>query len=164
MRVFSFIIVALGAVGAFIGLKQYGGAYGMVYGLGISLAVAVPVALIIAFVMEKLGDTANKLYMGTGGMETAREQLRARLNAIRIQKRLGKNDEALKAVNAVLDETPRFGEAMLLKAQILAEGFNNTREAFACCEKALSMQRKGDPVYQWASNYHDELMNKVRWS
>jgi len=67
-------------------------------------------------------------------------------------------DQALKAVNNILNRDPEFSEALFIKAQILWEGFKNSAAAKGNLKKIIEIKKdKNEPFYRWASNLLDEL-------
>ena len=54
-------------------------------------------------------------------------------------------------------------EALLIKAQILWEGFNNSAAAKGNLKKIIEIKKdKDEPFYRWASNLYDELTETER--
>ena len=57
---------------------------------------------------------------------------------------------ALKTVNKLLGEEPKYSSALNLKGQILLEGFKETRKARLCFEKVLKQAKPGSEDYKLA--------------
>lgn len=160
IKIYCGLFGAMGFLGILAGYLLYGGVRGSALGLSTAALISIPLTIIVAFFLGKLGNAAGKLYIGGHGSATVREQMQGELNTIRFLKRQDKYDEALQAINAVLQKDPDFGEALLLKAQILAEGFNKIETAIGYCKKIIQMKDKDETAYRWACGYYGELKNR----
>jgi tetratricopeptide (TPR) repeat protein len=119
---------------------------------------AAPLSVLYALTVEKLGTgLGNKLTGWSSKKIPFEEQFSADLAKARFCKGKGQYKEAIDLLNEVLKEYPEFPEALLLKAQILWEGFENRGAALKNLEKTISLVQDDDPVYRWAMNYHSEL-------
>jgi tetratricopeptide (TPR) repeat protein len=83
----------------------------------------------------------------------------ANMENARHSKRQSKFQEALKAVNEVLDKIPDYPEALFLKAQILWDGFGNYEQAVNYLDKVLQLVGEDEGLYRWASTYYNEMQN-----
>jgi hypothetical protein len=54
-----------------------------------------------------------------------------------------------------------FNEALLLKAQILAEGFGDIQGAKKCLTKALQSEPKYTQLFQWCETLYRELTTQT---
>ena len=98
------------------------------------------------------------IYGGGHGAWSEREQLEGDLNTVKYYKMRKEYDQALKTVANILKRDPEFSEALLIKAQILWEGFKNSAAAKANLKKITDIKtNKNEPFYRWASNLYDEL-------
>ena len=70
-------------------------------------------------------------------------------------------DDALLTIEEVLARDPDFVEALLLKAQILWEGFEDAKAARRCLFKILVVEPDETAVFhRWALNLYKELPQK----
>ena len=56
-------------------------------------------------------------------------------------------------VNNLLHQDPDNSEVMLLKAQILWEGFGNAPTAKGCLNKIRELTSEDDKFHRWATSY-----------
>ncbi len=61
-------------------------------------------------------------------------------------------DAALKEVNVLLKEEPRFINALILKGQILLEGFKKYEEAKGCFSRVLALTEPNEEQYKLANS------------
>jgi len=109
---------------------------------------------------DKTGELLGDAICGTGreGQWSREELINIELNQVRCAKMKGYPKQALIHVNAILALEPDFPEALLIKAQILWEGFGNAGAAQAHLEKLMRVNRdKNDRYHRWARNLYDEL-------
>jgi len=111
------------------------------------------------FVLDKFsGGTSSLIYGGGNGTWSKREQLGGDLNTVKYYKMRKEYDQAFKTVNNILNKDPEFSEALLIKAQILWEGFKNSAAAKGNLKKIIEIKKdKDEPFYRWASNLYDGL-------
>ena len=87
-----------------------------------------------------------------------RKQPASDLNAVRYHKLCHQFDDALLKIEEVLAKDPDFVEALLLKAQILWEGFEDRNAASKCLLKILAAEPDEKAVFhRWALIFFDEL-------
>ena len=65
--------------------------------------------------------------------------------------------EALIIVNEILEKYPNFPEALLLKAQIVWEGYDNKELALRNLDMVMELVRDDAPIHRWALNYYHEV-------
>ena len=98
------------------------------------------------------------LYGGGRARITLREQLEAELTKARVSKTEKRFAEALATVENVLAKDPQFPDALLLKAQILWEGFADGPTARSTVMQVLHLEKdKSAPVYRWAGELYKEI-------
>ena len=133
----------------------YFGTIGVIIAFILSLVIT-PLTM---FVLDKFsGGTSSLIYGGGHGTWSEREQLEGDLNTVKYYKMRKEYDQAFKAVNNVLNSDPKFSEALLIKAQILWEGYENSTAAKANLKKITEIKMdKDEPIHRWASNLYDEL-------
>jgi hypothetical protein len=95
-----------------------------------------------------------------------REGLKNNMNQARYLKRSGDYANALKTINLIIRIDPDFPEALLLKAQILWEGFENHRAANPLIGQVLMTTSKEEALHQsalWlATDIEDALADSNR--
>ncbi len=109
---------------------------------------------------DKTGEFLGDAFCGTGreGQWSREELINIELNQAKCAKMKGCHKQALIHVNAILEIEPDFPEALLLKAQILWEGFGNAGGAQAHLDKLMRANTDKNGRYQrWARNLYDEL-------
>ena len=80
------------------------------------------------------------------------------LNIVRYHKLCHQFDDALIKIDEVLAKDPDFVEALLLKARILWEGFEDAKAARQCLLKILAGAPDEKAVFhRWALNFYEEL-------
>jgi tetratricopeptide (TPR) repeat protein len=66
--------------------------------------------------------------------------------------------KALATLETILARDPDFPDALLLKAQVLWEGFADEPEARKCVIRILHhVKDKASPVYRWAGELYKEI-------
>jgi len=127
----------------------------------IFLLCSIPFSIIYAFAVEKLGSRLG----GTGRSNrkvTPRELHSADLAKARFSKAKGQFKEALNIINEVVEKDPEFPDALLLKAQILWEGFENRELALKYLNKVIELVQEDDLIRRWAVNYYHEIIKYHR--
>lgn len=129
---------------------------------GIKIAIILlgtPVAALAVMVITGfIGGSAGMLYSGGRSRVTLREQLEGELTKVRVSKTEKRFEDALATVESVLAKDPEFPDALLLKAQILWEGFADGPAALSTAMKVLHLETdKTAPVYRWAGELYKEI-------
>lgn len=89
------------------------------------------------------------------------EQLEGDLNRVKVHKMNARFDPALEMVDTILAQCPDFAEALLLKAQILWEGYRDQAGARLCLIRiSKSVPDRTDPVHRWAANLYHRMSSK----
>lgn len=146
------------------GLGTYFGLYydlsvltGLIIGLTTGMA-AFGLTRGIKKMVAMLGNTPSK---GHTMRKSLRDELQHNIHQASYLKRSGDYQNALNTANLILKIDPDFPEALLLKAQILWEGFQNEKAASAIVGQVLMMTRKADAIHQralWlATDMDDEI-------
>jgi len=126
--------------------------------IGITLAGALAGTLVVVLITGAAGRSAGTLYSGGGARLTLREQLEGELTRARVSKTNRDFEDALATLESVLAQDPDSPEALLLKAQVLWEGFADGPEALKCALKILHLEKdKTSPVYRWAGELYKEI-------
>lgn len=76
----------------------------------------------------------------------------------RFSKSKGQFKEALIIINGVLEKNPKLPDALLLKAQIVWEGYGNKELALRNLDKIIEQGQDDAPVHRWAVNYYHEVI------
>jgi tetratricopeptide (TPR) repeat protein len=97
---------------------------------------------------------------------TVHERLAGELVKARLMKASNRFDEALEIINRTLDRLPDYPEALLLKAQILWEGYADYPGAKACLQQVIRMERtkneQDEIVRRWCENLLREMLAEKR--
>jgi tetratricopeptide (TPR) repeat protein len=132
----------------------------------VGLAAAAGISVLIGSATPIFDDTPAGSVVNTGLGPTrntmpVRKQLASDLNLVRCHKLCHRFDDALLAIEEVLVKDPDFVEALLLKAQILWEGFEDAKAARGCLLKILAVEPDEKAVFhRWALNMYKELTRK----
>jgi len=160
---FFLMLMVLGCIGFFYGFQtagKLGGFVGVVIG---ALAGGVAYVL-IRVVTGGSGGIAGSLFSGRRPSWSLREQLGGTLSQARHYKGKNKMDDALRKVNEVLEQDPVYPEALLLKAQIMWEGYDNLDAAKKYLLTALTKTPKDDFSRGRIESFYRELVRieKIR--
>jgi len=135
--------------------------YGQIFVLSIvfNLIASAIVSLIVLFILNGLGGgSVNILYGMKRTSWDLRDQLAGYLSIIRCHKMNKRFDQALRAVNVMLFKNPDFPEALLLKSQILHEGFGNLGATKGYLKKLMEVEPdKSSAINRWASCLFNEI-------
>lgn len=123
---------------------------------------AAAVCLVVAFgavtVAGRIGAAAGGLYGGRRPNWKVEERYAADLSRVKVQKMSKNYDAALQIVESVLVEQPHLNEALLLKAQVLMEGFDRRLEARQCLITIFRSEPKHTRLYQWSAKLYKEIV------
>lgn len=115
-------------------------------------------AIIVMIITGFVGGSVGMLYGGGRGRVTLQEQLEGDLTKARVSKTEKRFADALAMVESVLAQDPEFPDALLLKAQILWEGFADSPAARSTVMRILHLEKdKATPVYRWAGALYKEI-------
>jgi hypothetical protein len=131
------------SIGSFYGLRLASGfMIGMLMGF---------MALILCKVIKKgISLMIGSEFGGRTASRSLRDELKHSINQVRYLKKNGDFQNALKTVNLIVMIDPNFPEALLLKAQILWEGFENHRAASPIIGQVLMTTSTEDAIHQQA--------------
>lgn len=160
-KIFIFILIWLFSVpfGYYYGISYWGnGVAGAVMGFVLG-AVLTAVGLLVAGKMESL----ILIFARDRKADfSPREQLESDLQQIRYHKMRKEYDIALKKVNDVLKLDADFPEALLLKAQIIWEGFGNRGSAVSCLNKIQNtVSDRQSSIYRWSCSLLKEIKEQA---
>ena len=120
---------------------------------------SIPLCILYAYIVEKLGSGLGGILSDwTTRKFSRREQLSADLAKARSSRSGARFEEALSIINGVLDKDPEFPDALFLKAQILWDGFENSRESKDCLRRLMQTVPHEEPLHRWASSFFDEII------
>jgi hypothetical protein len=107
---------------------------------------------------EGLGGLSANLLYGTGRHGwSLRDQLEGDLSRLRVHKMNGRLEQALATAEDILDRDPHHPEALILKAQILKEGYGDLKTAKACLKSVLMSGTEQDSAARrWADSLYRE--------
>lgn len=143
----------------FSGLGLIGCTVCGVLGVVVAAFVSAISTMVAIFLSDKIGAGVADTFYGTGkASRSLREQLSGELNQVRHHKMQERFDQALGIVDGVLDKDPDFPDALLLKGQILWEGFEDSAAAQGYFKRVMKVvPNKNETLHRWASNYYKEL-------
>ncbi|MEE4262735.1 MAG: tetratricopeptide repeat protein [Desulfobacteraceae bacterium] len=139
-----------------------GASSGAIVGLAAAAAISVLIGSATFIFAETPGGGAVKAcFAPTRNTMRGRKHLASDLNVVRYHKLCLRFNDALLAVEEVLAKDPDFVEALLLKAQILWEGYQDGKAARACLLKILAVEPDDNAVFhRWALNLYQDLKVK----
>ncbi|CAK8713356.1 hypothetical protein GCAAIG_02675 [Candidatus Electronema halotolerans] len=126
------------------------------------ILIMIPINFILPLpIMLVINWTANffvSMYSGGGRSATLTEQLAGELNKCRYLKSEKRFAEALQTADFILEQMPEHAEALLLKAQILHEGFADLRGAKQCLRQIMRLELPPESTTrQWAKGMLEEV-------
>jgi len=157
LRVAGLAIPFLCLLGLYLGYVHWGlhGAIGGALGAGL---VGLALSALIMYVLDAAGGAASNLVSGRReAVWTTREQLQGVLSQARFNKDNGDYTVAFNYINQVLQKDPDFPEALILKAQILWEGFSRADAAIPFLEKVLTLDDCDKMLLNQARLLHSDL-------
>jgi len=139
-----------------------GASSGAIAGLAAAAAISVMLGSTTSIFTATPGEGAAitrsgpaRSTMGVGRQRTSD------LNVVRYYKLCHRFDDALIKVEEVLAKDSDFVEGLLLKAQILREGFEDGNAARECLQKILAVEPDEKAVFhRWALNLYQELSDE----
>ena len=134
---------------------------GFLKGFFMAAGISLFATLIIMFAAEKFSNIVKILYGGRKNIISTREQMQSVLRAARLAKMKKDYSKAIGIVNVILLQDPNFYEAMLVKAQILSEGFNNTDGAKKYLKKVITHTQPDESVHIWSSTLYKQLIRNT---
>jgi len=161
LKSLSWALPSLCLLGLIYGFKR-GGSKGAVIGFFLCAFLSVGASLLTLFISDKFGDLAGFLYKGPKANWSIKERLEGSLNQVRYHKMNQRFPRALLKIEEVLAKDPNFSDALLLKAQILWEGFDEAIEAKRCLETIIKTTPKTDNHYQWASTFYADIVKEEK--
>lgn len=149
----AFVLLFLSSLLPFILLFGYSG-------IILSFFISGLLSPIIVKVTDKIGHRVAKSFYGGFGQSstTPRERLAVDIERAKYFRRLKRYDKGLRIVNRVLEKDEAFPEALLLKAQILLEGFGMHETAGGYLRRVMELvPDKSDKLYRWAAALSEKL-------
>jgi len=131
-----------------------------VTGLFLAAVLCLLISALTVFISGSLGGIAGGLYGGREPIWSIQERYSADLSSARVQKMNKQYDKSLLIIDKVLIKQPDFNEALFLKAQILAEGFDDIYDAKKCLTRILQTEPKHSQLFQWSDSLYKELVKK----
>ena len=159
LKTFMWFFSVLTLLGFFAGL-MVGGLYGAFLGLVIGGVASIILSNIVMFVLDRsVENIVSLLYGGRKQAKSQGELLANDISLVKHRKMRKEFDEALKIVNRILNVDPEYPEALLLRAQILWEGFGNSSAAIKYLKQIIEKkENEQTPIHRWALSLHDELV------
>jgi len=153
----SWALPFLSLLGVIYGYKL-DGVRGAFIGFFLCAVASVIASLLTMFISNKLGEFAGFLYKGPKANWSVKERFEGDLNQARYHKMNKRFDQALLKLEEVLAKAPVFADALLLKAGILWEAFDESIEAKRCLETILQTTSENDNFHTWASTLYAEIV------
>ena len=154
IEIIRFLTIYGVCFGVFLVIQIFTGAVPVLF----LLAVPIVMAIIIMFALNKFGNAFGKGFYGGRRMPfSIDEMVRGELDKVRFSKRNGRFEEALRITDELLNKAPDYPEALLLKAQILAEEYGYHETARKCLQKILDTVPGDKEVHRWAVNYLEQI-------
>jgi tetratricopeptide (TPR) repeat protein len=151
IKTFFWVFIPL----CFIGYFYFGSIKGLLISFGSSLVITA----FIVFIAEKFSNVAKILYGGRSAILSDSEQLQSLLSTARLAKMNNNYSKAMAIIDDILEQNPEFYEGMLVKAQILHEGFNKTDKAKKYLIKVIDNTEPDDNVHIWSATLYEQLKN-----
>jgi hypothetical protein len=137
-----------------------GASSGAIAGLAAAAAISVLLGAATSIFTGTPGGGTDTLSGPTKSTMAVRTQPASDLNIVRYHKLCHQFDDALIRIEEVLAKYPDFAEALLLKAQILWEGFEDGEAARGCLLKILAAEPDKKAVFhRWALNFYEDMTN-----
>ncbi len=156
-RVAGLTIPFVCLLGLYVGYA-YWGLSGAFSGVLIAAVIGLLISAIVMFLMNTVSGAASNLISGRREAVWAiREQVQGVLSQARFNRENRDYPAALSFVNKVLEKDSDFTDALLLKAQILWEGFGQSHAAIQFLEKTLSLADGNQMVQSQALLLHSDL-------
>ncbi|MCK5311632.1 MAG: hypothetical protein KAJ62_05955 [Desulfobacteraceae bacterium] len=130
---------------------------GPLKGLLVVLSVSFVLTLFVMFIAEKFSGVAKILYGGREKIFSIREQSKSMLRTAKLARRGKDYIKAIAIVDKILQQDPRFYEAMLVKAEILHEGFIKTDSAKKYLREIMKNTLPDENIHIWASAFYEKL-------
>jgi len=157
LRVAGLTIPFVCLLGLYVGYV-YWGLSGALSGVVVAAVIGLIISAIVMFLMDAVSGAASNLISGRReAVWTIREQVQGFLSQARFNRENKDYPAALNFVNKVLEKDPDFTDALLLKAQILWEGFGQSHAAIRFLEKTLSLTDEKNLVQSQALLLHSDL-------
>ena len=137
-----------------------GGLQGVLYAIPGSVVAASAVELLSG----RLGSGSVNVLYGMGRIHrTPRDQLIGTLTQARVHKMNKVHDRALTCIEEVLAADPKYPEALLVKAQILWEGYQDGPAAKHCLIYLMKVEPdKKATFHRWAVSLYKEIATSQR--
>ena len=144
-------------IGIIVGLVY--GCFAFILVMLLSLLVPLPAM----YVTGRVADFVLMLYSGGSTRITLQDQLAGEVEKIKFLRRENKLTEALEQAEVVLTQDPEHPEALLLKAQILFEGFAEYSAANTCLRQIIAMEPPPDEkLLNWAKSLREDILLRIR--
>jgi tetratricopeptide (TPR) repeat protein len=151
-------LAVMGLIWGYLAGTFSGAIVGLAAAAGISVLIGSTTPI---FAETPAGSTVNTRFGPTKNTIPVHKRLASDLNVVRYHKLCHRFDDALLTIEEVLAKDPDFVEALLLKAQILWEGFGDAEAARGCLLRILAVEPDEKAVFHsWALNMYKALSQK----
>ena len=153
---FALFLALIGLIGGYLYYGTVGAVIGIIVALGVSFLVAFGAMTATGSIG---GSAVDMLYGRRRGLWSLREQLEGPLRQVRTEFEAEMFDQALKVVNQVITKDPQYPEALVLKGQILWEGFHNAETSKPYLLRAMALvPDKANAIHLQAAS----LLNDIK--
>lgn len=134
----------------------FGGIYGFIYEFSLvsqvfnPLIYSIGISLIIIVISHDINDIL--LLVGRGKEQQLGSHIKYSKEVQEISMLMSqkKFDPALRKVNNLLQKDPGFSAALIMRGEILLQGFHKNREARECFNTVLKLSKEGDQQHKLA--------------
>jgi len=161
MFIFIFTFIVLCGLGLLFGGKL-GGEYGKILGVGAAVAGSLFLAIIAKLIIGSFSKASGNIaYKKKKPNWSIHEKFSANITQAKHLKAAGDFEKAIKTINNALTQDPNWPEALLIKAQIVWEGFENSVAAKRHLKQVIRLTSEDDSLNEQALNFYNEL-NAIR--
>ncbi len=130
---------------------------GIKAGLFADAIISLVLTVIAVRFLDRISSIPGYLFGNRQPIISLREQMQGTLKAVKVVKMNKDYKKALDMVNDIIEKDPEFYEAMLVKAQILCDGYGNIDGAKKYLNRILENADESDSVHSWALSYLEQI-------
>lgn len=147
----------------------FGYYYGLIYwsngiaGAILGLTLGIFLTIIGLFLVSKFAGLFGALLEERKALISPEEQFQSDIQKARYLKMRKEYDLSLRRVNQILKNHPDSPEALLLKAQVVWEGFGNESSALCNLQKIQkNTNNKESSICRWADSLSEDIKCKIK--
>lgn len=130
---------------------------GGLQGLIIDAIISLILTIFAVLFLDRISSIPAALFGLRKPIISIRDQTVGTLKAAKVVKMNKDYKRALEMVDDILNKDPQFYEAMIVKAQILDEGFENREGAKKYLKIVIENTDKAENLHNWALSLNDEI-------